>query len=149
MIKRLVNLIPRKVFRYGSGHVTRYTLFECKSVASVYVHHIATDVQDRFHTHAFNSVSFVFRGGYTEVVKEGFDIDSKLSCHAYSAPALRYIPRLLNHKLLIAEPGTLSLIVTGSYADMWTEELDDGTFRLIGSGQRDLLKVKMSASKQS
>lgn len=133
---------PRKVFRYGGGHVTRYTLFECKWLCSVYVHHIACDVQDRFHTHAFRAVSFVLSGGYTEVQKAGLGPHAPLSHHRFDAPCVRHIPRLLNHKLLRSQPDTFSLLFTGPYADLWTEETDDGTLRLLTTGQRELVRAK-------
>lgn len=103
-----------KVFRFDGGHVT---LFECKWLFSVYIHHLAMDVQDRFHTHAFNSVSFILWGGYTEVVKRGMG-DAPTYHLEFQAPAVRYIPRGMNHKLLCARPNTVSLIITGPYADM-------------------------------
>jgi hypothetical protein len=142
MLHWLIRFIPQKVFKFGEGHVTRYTLFECKWLGSIYVHHLATEAQDRFHTHAFNSVSCILHGGYTEVVKHGFGREAPLSYHAYMSPVIRYIPRLLNHKLLQSKPHTVSLIFTGPYAELWTEETDDGVFRLITSGQKEVIRIQ-------
>ena len=47
----------------GEGHINKYTIFENKSLFSIYFHVFNTIAQDRFHTHAFDGWAFVIRGG--------------------------------------------------------------------------------------
>jgi len=126
--------LPSKVFQLGQGQVTRYTLMEFRHFFSVYFHHIDTQAQDRFHTHAFNSYAWVLSGGYTDVTRDGIK-------HEYRAGDLRYIPREFNHKLTKALPDTLTLLVTGPYAGIWTEELDNGTLLVLTQHHKILYRA--------
>lgn len=141
----LLSILPCKVFELGEGRVTRYTQFECKWLFSIYFHRIETLVQDRLHTHAFNAFVYIISGGYSEIVKER---DGKIHVDTYHNGQFRYIPRLLNHKLMCALPETLSLLITGPYQEMWTEELDDGTLRVITTGQKLLYELSLKESPQ-
>lgn len=140
--KLLFKILPKKIFELGQGSVIRYTLIEIKWLFSIYLHQIKTFEQDRFHTHAFNAHVFILRGGYNDMIKDGFG-DSKLTLKNYKAGQYRYIPRLLNHKLMEAEENTVSLLFTSSYSNLWTEETDDGTLHLLTKGRTPLCKLKI------
>lgn len=124
--------------------VTRYTLIEIKWLFSIYLHSIETFAQDRFHTHAFNALMWILRGGYTDVIKHGIGPNCPTETKEFRAGDFRYIPRELNHKLTRAKPGTLSLLVVGPYSTIWTEETDDNTLRILTRGRVPLIETKMS-----
>ena len=132
---------PSKTFRYGKGCVIRYTFFECKWLCSIYLHCIKTETQDRFHTHAFNALAFILTGGYKEAQKDGIGRDASVTEHSFVAPTVRYIPRLLNHQLLQAQPDTITVLVTSPWSHLWTEETVDGSHvRLLTHGYREVMR---------
>lgn len=120
----------------GEGHLDKYTLFENKSLFSVYFHVFNTVEQDRFHTHAFDAVSFVLRGSYEEEQKlpSGIVIKKKVGV------GVRYIPKDYNHRLLRSEPDTMSLLFAGPWVRYWTEENRSFT-RTLTWGRREVSRV--------
>jgi len=136
--KFLFRILPKKKFVFGKGCVTRYTLLEIRWLCSVYFHHVETFEQDRFHTHAFNALALIIRGGYEECVKLGVGPNKPIYFKSYKAGDLRWIPRELNHKLLEAKPDSVSMLFTGPYSTIWTEELDNGDVKVITKGQKIL-----------
>lgn len=139
----LVKLLPSKKFYLGEGVVTRYTIIEFKRFFSIYFHHIETFAQDRFHTHAFNAHVWILNGGYNDEIKKGIGKDKETSIVTFKRGQYRYIPRELNHKLLEAEPNTLSLLVTGPYSTIWTEETDEGVLRILTTHREPMGEIKM------
>lgn len=137
------HLFPRKEFRLGEGVVVRHQLFECKWLFSVYIHHIATPIQDRFHTHAFNAIVYIAHGGYVDCIKDGIGPDKPVRNEKYFAGQWRYIPRELNHRLSEAEADTYSILITGPYAALWTEETNEGLLRILTTGRRPLCEVNL------
>lgn len=122
-----------KTFKLGEGQVTRYTIIEIRSLFSIYIHEIETNCQDRFHTHAFNAIGWTITGGYLE---------EQLPSMNHTGPAkvvkvsgVRRIPRELNHRLLRALPNTNTILFTGAYSHLWTEEDSEGV-KLITTHQR-------------
>lgn len=103
----------------GQGYLEKYTIFECKRLFSIYFHIFNTIEQDRFHTHAFNGIAILFKGGYEEQVKTNDQIFNKKI-----GIGIRYIPKLYNHRLLKSKPNTMSILFTGPWAKFWTEEKD-------------------------
>lgn len=129
-----------KRFELGTGHVTRYTILEIRCLFSVYIHEISTQCQDRFHTHAFGAIGWTFKGGYVEEQKDG--IGPGHPTRIVKIKGIRRIPRLMNHKLLRALPNTHTLLITGRYHHLWTEEGDDW-IKLITKHQTELIKIKI------
>ena len=153
----LFAILPKKEFKLGQGTITRYTLFECKWLFSIYIHDIDSVSQDRFHTHAFNALVYILKGSYSELIKVNsvkvnsvkINNDAKHENNSvirktYRRGQFRYIPRLLNHKIEKSEPHTTSLSLTGPYSSMWTEELDDGTLYVLTAGRKVLYKAKIN-----
>lgn len=141
--KFLFKILPQKKFELGKGMVIRYTLIEIKWLFSIYFHQIKTFEQDRFHTHAFNAHVFILRGGYKDEIKDGVGIGVKSKIVEFKAGNYRYIPRLLNHKLLKAKENTVSLLITSSYSNLWTEETDEGILRILTKGRTPIYEIKM------
>ena len=103
----------------GEGYLHRLAIIEIKSLFSIYVHKFNTIAQDRFHTHAFNGLAFVIKGGYDEEYKDSTGIHLKTI-----KPGFRYIPREYNHRLLKSKPNTISILFAGPWGKYWTEEKD-------------------------
>lgn len=137
-LTRLLKRVLRnrcKEFPLGEGIVRRYTIIEIRWLFSVYIHEISTLCQDRFHTHAFNAVGITYLGGYTE---------EQLPCVNHPGPGavrrisgVRFIPRMMNHRLMRAEPHTHTLLITGPYSGLWTEE-DSDWVRVLTTHQVEL-----------
>lgn len=144
--KFLFKFLPRKKFVFGKGCVTRYTLLEIRWLINIYFHHIETFEQDRFHTHAFNALVWILRGGYEECVKHGIGPNKSTELKYYKAGDFRWIPRALNHKLLKAEVDSISLLIAGPYASIWTEELDNGDVKVITTHQKVLYQGQIKTS---
>jgi len=126
-----------KIFTLGEGTVERYTIIEMKSFFSIYLHCIATNCQDRFHTHAFSAVGWTLSGGYLEEVADGLNIkETKI---VTIGMGWRRIPRLYNHRLLKALPNTATLLFAGRYEETWTEQTNEW-FRILGEGSKELVK---------
>ncbi len=140
---RLIKLLPSKRFYLGEGVVTRYTLIEIRWLFSIYFHHIETFAQDRFHTHAFNAHVWILNGGYVDEIKDGIGPNKTTEIKTFKKGDHRYIPRELNHKLRLAEKDTLSLLITGPYSTIWTEETDDGVLRILTTHRTPLGEIKM------
>lgn len=117
----------------GQGFLDRYTILELKWLCSVYFHVFNTVEQDRFHTHAFNGLAIVLRGGYWE---EFLD-ESGQRCQKWVGPGIRYIPRAYNHRLLRSKSNTLSILFAGPWSRTWTEE-NDQFVRTLTWGRKEL-----------
>lgn len=124
-----------KEFYLGDGVVRRYTLIEIRKLFSIYLHEIDTKCQDRFHTHAFNAIGWTYIGGYLE--EELPHVNHPGPGKIKKISGIRFIPRLCNHKLLRALPNTHTLLITGPYHELWTEE-DEDWIRLLTKGGREL-----------
>lgn len=114
----------------GEGYLDRWTVFEFKKYISLYVHCFNTIAQDRFHSHAFNGLAFIVRGGYHEEYKSGTTV-----CSKWVGPGFRYIPRQYNHRLLRSLPNTISILLVGPWAKEWTEE-KNGIIRTLTWGRK-------------
>lgn len=143
ILNLLFKFLPNKVFRLGTGEIIRYKLIEIKWLFSIYFHQIKTFEQDRFHTHAFNACVFIIKGGYEDEIKYGLGKDKPTVKVKFKAFRFRYIPRLLNHKILQAEPGTVSVLFTGPYSHLWTEETDKGVLRILTTGSKSILDLPL------
>jgi len=143
ILLKLIRLLPAKRFELGKGCVTRYTLIEIRWLFSIYFHHIETFDQDRFHTHAFNAHVWILNGCYLDEIKDGIGPDKTTKLKTFSKGEYRYIPRTLNHKLKLAEENTISLLITGAYGDIWTEETDNGIVRILTKHHKPLGELKV------
>lgn len=110
-----------KVFHHdrieiGEGHIDRFTLFEFKPCAALIFNRFNTIRQDRFHTHAFNSWSLMLCGEYHESITNGGRTWGRTRKND-----LVYLPRTLNHKILLSTPNAWSITICGPWAKTWTE----------------------------
>jgi hypothetical protein len=134
LIKRTLKN-KHKRFTLGKGHVDRYTLIEIRNLFSIYFHFIDTKYQDRLHTHAFNAVGWTVTGGYDEEVQE--DVNGGEKYLKRINKGIRYIPKMYNHRILQSEPNTMTILFTGPYNELWTEETDTYV-KLITKGNKEI-----------
>jgi hypothetical protein len=125
-----------KTFEFGEGVIKRYTIVEFKNLFSIYLHAIDTIQQDRFHTHAFDAIGWTIRGGYSEQVLTN-RLRNEVIEEYYVSTGVRYIPKELNHRIMESIPGTVTILFTGPYSSIWTEETKDW-IKFIASGQTTL-----------
>lgn len=123
MNKYLLPIIFRKKrVELGEGHVDAYTIFESKYLFSIVVYNWKTIKQDRAHSHAFSSVSFLLNGGYNQLIwKNGVPVENTVSNRFIP----RYLPRNFTHQILDSKPNTWTIIFTGPWIKYWYELFPD------------------------
>jgi hypothetical protein len=117
---------------FGTGYLNRYVLIEIKYLFSVYINVWNVIEHDRFHTHAFPSISLFVKGQYFEE-----QLDNGVSL--FKAPMIRFIPRTSNHRMLQSSKNAISITVAGPWDKMWTETFLDGTKRVLSWGRKEIL----------
>ena len=126
------SVFKREKIALGDGYIDKITIFESKRFFSIYVHIYHAACQDRLHTHAFNALACVLKGGYVEFVKRGTSLVPKVI-----KPGIRYIPRSYNHCINSSLPGTISIVFAGPWAATWLEE-KDGRVRTLTWGRNEI-----------
>lgn len=108
----------RKKIDLGEQSVTELTILEWKRFFSIklFNFHKTDGKQDRFHTHAFNAVSILISGDYTEEVVQG----SAIVKAKRSRSRFLYIPKGVYHRITKSE-GCLTLLITGPWGDEFKE----------------------------
>lgn len=117
----------------GEGFLDRYTIFESKRFFSIYLHVFNTIKQDRLHSHAFNGLAFVLKGGYEEEYR---DTDGTLK-RTWIGKGIRYIPKSYTHRLLESKANSISILFTGPWDRTWTEE-NDRWVRTLTWGRKEV-----------
>jgi hypothetical protein len=74
-------------------------------------------------------------GGYDEEVQE--DVNNGRKYLRYIPTGVRYIPKMYNHRILQSKPNTMTILFTGPYNELWTEETDDWV-KLITKGNKEV-----------
>jgi hypothetical protein len=132
-------LFKKKRIELGEGHIIQYTLFENKKIGGIWIYNWKTILQNRFHTHAFNSSAFLLSGGYTEEVIEDGKIKTK---EVNQWLKRRKLPINYTHRILEAKPNTWTIVFFGKWIDHWWEYFDDTkTWVKYGWGRQKLKKV--------
>lgn len=133
-------LFKKKRIELGEGHIIQYTIFENKNIGGIWIYNWKTILQNRFHTHAFNSSAFLLSGGYTEEVIE----DGKIKTREVNQwLKRRRLPINYTHRILEAKPNTWTCVFFGKWIDHWWEYFDDTkTWVKYGWGRQKLKKVE-------
>ncbi len=105
--------------KLGEGIIDRFTFFEFKPLGGIILNIFNSVKQDRFHTHAFNAVSIMFKGHYMEGIK---GCKSRRREHD-----IKYLPKTLNHKILQSSKNAMSLTIMGPWDKTWTETFETKT----------------------
>lgn len=112
----------KKRIELGKGHIIQYTLFESKRIGGIWFYNWKTIDQNRFHTHAFNSIAITLNGRYTqEIIKDG--VISKEIIKKRFIP--RFLPRNYCHRILEADPNTWTMVIFGKWIPNWWEYFGD------------------------
>lgn len=109
----------RKQINLGEQAVTELTILEWKRFFSIklFDFHPTTGKQDRFHTHAFNALSILLSGDYTEeVVKYGTAVHQLKR----SRKRFLYIPANEYHRITKSN-GCRTLLITGPWGNAFRE----------------------------
>lgn len=132
-------LWKKKSINNGEQDVTEITVLEWKKLFSIKLFHFhkTNGSQDRFHTHSFNSVSFLLKGNYVEeVVVDGF-----VKPLPRNRSKIIYIPKGEFHRITKSD-GCKTLLITGPWEPEWVElrELGDSQYQEVfcGAGRTDL-----------
>ena len=117
-----MKLFSKKRVELGDGHIIQYTIFEHKKFGGVWIYNWKTIGQNRFHTHAFNSVAITLNGEYKqEVIKDG-KIETEIVNKRFRP---RKLPRNYCHRILEAAPNTWTLVFFGKWIPFWWEYFQD------------------------
>ncbi len=110
----------------GQLYLTRLTLFKCPWF-SIKLHWIHKADPDRdMHTHPWNFVSFVLRGGYNEIMSEYPKIidDKERSIKWFNK-----MNTISAHRIISVMPNTITLVITGAKQKDWGFWVADGDDR--------------------
>ena len=111
-------------FNFGDRVIYQFVVFECKFLFSlIFFYFVKTEkIQDRYHTHAFNAISFKLFGSYDEHVlldeKTGENITTKRT------QFLKYFPRDSYHLIGRSEKGCLTFLISGPWKPTWKEWIE-------------------------
>lgn len=108
-------------FSFGEQIVSQFVLFECKYLFSIilFYFHKSDKAQDRFHTHAFNAISFKLFGRYTEYILN----DDKSYYTIQRTDVVKYFPRNSYHKIGNST-GCATILFSGIWKPTWKEYKD-------------------------
>lgn len=93
-----------------------FFIIEAKGLCTAAVLHFSPGARDAYHTHAFNAVSWVFRGKLVET-----DIDGKVDVHTPSLLPI-FTPRDKFHKVF-SVGHTWAITFRGPWVARWKEYL--------------------------
>lgn len=134
--------LRRKRVELGEGFVIQYTLFEHKKLGGIWFYgweHVGGDNdqgQCRFHTHAFNSICFTLKGSYRqEVIVNG--VKSEETVKKLFRP--RLLKRNYTHRIIKAEPKTVTCVIFGRWMDHWYEYFEDSEIWVKYTWGREVL----------
>lgn len=117
-----ISFLKYNKFTFGDQIVSQFVVFECKYLFSIifFYFHKCNSSQDRYHTHAFNAISFKFFGKYTEYL---YDEKTLKFSTAERTDIIKYFPRNTFHKIGNSS-GCLTLLFSGPWKRGWKELVD-------------------------
>ncbi|UAV84670.1 hypothetical protein PHB09_175 [Pseudomonas phage PHB09] len=137
----------RKDILLGDQDVSELTILEWKKLFSLKLFHFhkTEGGQDRFHTHAFNAVSLLLKGNYTEELV----VDGVITPLPRNRSRVIYIPSGQYHRITKSS-GCYTLLLTGPWGKEFKELRSLGGTHyqevFCGAGRTDLrtgVKVKL------
>lgn len=135
-----MKFLQKKRIELGKGHIIQYTFFEWKKLGGIWFYNWKTIDQNRFHTHAFNSIAITLNGSYVEEVFDN-NIITKKTIKKRFIP--RFLPRNYCHRILEAAPNTWTMVIFGKWSDTWKEYFENTkTWVTYGWGRKKINKVK-------
>jgi hypothetical protein len=110
-------------FEFGEQKVTQFVVFECKWLGSIifFYFHKSNKPQDRFHTHAFNALSFKLFGEYDEHILDD-ELTGEFRVERRNQ-FIKYFPRNSYHRIANSN-GCLTLLFSGPWKKHWKEYIN-------------------------
>ena len=114
-------------FDFGGRIVYQFVIFECKFLFSIHIFYFTKSLikQDRYHTHAFNAISFKLFGSYNEYIlineKSGENIVKKRTS------IIKWFPRDSYHCIGESKNGCMTILFTGPWLNTWKEWINGET----------------------
>ena len=117
---RVISFLAYNVFNFGDQKVSQFVIFECKWLFSIIVFyfHKSEGTQDRYHTHAFNALSFKLFGKYNEYVLDD-EITGKYHIQERKN-VIQYFPRDSYH-MIGNSTGCSTILFSGPWNKTWKE----------------------------
>ena len=110
---------------YGDLVAKQFVLFEHKRLFGIIFFYFKGKMQDRFHTHAFNAISFKLWGTYMEgIYTKGQNIR-----YVHRQNVIKYFPRDSYHSINDSD-GCCTLLIQGPWKKTW-KEFKDGTETIL------------------
>jgi hypothetical protein len=120
MKTRIFSILKFNRFNFGKQIVTQFVIFEYKPIGSIifFYFHKSGEPQDRFHTHAFNAISFKFFGSYDEHIL----LDEKTGWYSVHKRTqfFKYFPRNSYHRIANSN-GCMTMLISGPWKKTWKE----------------------------
>lgn len=118
-----ISFLKLNRFEFGEQKVTQFVVFECKWLGSIifFYFHKTNHPQDRFHTHAFNAVSFKLFGEYDEHI-----LDNEMTGEYHverRTQVIKYFPRDSYHRIANSN-GCLTILFSGRWKKYWKEYIN-------------------------
>lgn len=134
MKSTIFSLFRYNLFTFGEQKISQFVVFECKWLFSIilFYFHKSNGIQDRFHTHAFNGISFKFFGTYNEYLLLD-EITGKFEIN-HRTQFFKYFPRNNFHKIGDSS-GCLTLLLSGPWKKTWKEYVN-GEIKTLTWGRK-------------
>lgn len=118
-----ISILKYNRFKFGQQEVSQFVIFECKWLFSIIIFyfHKCEESQDRFHTHAFNALSFKLFGEYDEHI-----LDNELTGDYHierRKSIIKYFPRDSYHRIANSD-GCCTLLLSGRWKKYWKEYIN-------------------------
>lgn len=114
-------------FDFGGRIVYQFVLLELKFLFSIHFFYFTRSLirQDRYHTHAFNAISFKLFGSYNEYIL----LDDKTGENKMvkRTSIIKWFPRDSYHCIGESKNGCCTILITGPWTSMWKEWIDGET----------------------
>ena len=117
-------------FTFGEQVVSQFIIFEYKYLFSIifFYFHKSNGEQDRYHTHAFNAISFKIFGTYDEYI---LDDETTGKYHIENRKdIIKYFPRNRFHKIG-KSTGCLTMLLSGQWNGGWKEYICGANNKIV------------------
>lgn len=124
---RLFNneILTYKCIKYGELKAHQFIIFENKKLFGILFFYFKGGDQDRFHTHAFNAISFKIFGSYIEGILK----QDKSIVYEKRTSFIKYFPKDAYHSINKSN-GCLTLLFQGPWDKKWKEYKDGHEYEL-------------------
>jgi hypothetical protein len=118
----MITFMKRKQIDLGEQSVRELTILEYKKWFSIKLFNFlpTTGKQDRFHTHAFNAISILLKGDYTEEIIREENNRYTVEGLPRSRKRFLFIPANEYHRITRSS-GCLAVVITGPWGEGFKE----------------------------